>query len=292
MSDLRGYILVFIGVAFFATSLPFSSWAVADFDPFTAGVGRSFLGGTLSLITLLIVRPPLPKGKQWRYLAYASVGTGFIFPYFTNLGMATVGPNEGAVVIAILPLATAIFARFVEPDRRLGTWFWVGSLLACLCVAAFILRDGFSGMSIGYLALVISLLVGFSYAWAGRVARDMPGWQVICWASTLALPVQFIAFAILWPQLDVSGGAQAWLGLGIGALSAQWGGFFFFYAGLAMVGAARGSLVQYSQPFLTFFLVAALTLSIPDWRVFPYALAVVVALGLTRLDSRRIGALR
>ena len=287
MTSLRGYFLVFIGVAFFATSLPFSAWAVADFDPFTAGVGRSFLGGLLSLTALLILRPAMPKGPQWRHLAYAAVGTGFIFPYFTNLGMDTVGPNDGAVVIAVLPLSTAIFARFIEPDRRLGLWFWVGSLSACLIVAAFILRDGFDGLSLGYGALILSLLVGFSYAWAGRIARDMPAWQVICWASVLALPFQIIAFAVLWPWLDVAGGTQAWTGLGIGALSAQWGGFFFFYAGLAMVGAARGSLMQYSQPFLTFFLVAALSLVWPDPQVFIYAGLVILALALTRLDLRQ-----
>ena len=225
---MRGYLLVFIGVAFFATSLPFSSWAVAGFDPFTAGIGRSFIGGTLSLLTLLILRPPLPNRGQWRYLAYAAVGTGFIFPYFTNLGMDTVGPNDGAVVIAILPLATALFARFIEPERRLGLWFWVGSVLACLVVAAFILRDGFDGLSLGYIALLLSLFVGFSYAWAGRVSQQMPAWQVICWASVLAMPFQVLAFAVLWPWLDVQADTQAWIGIGMGALIAQWSGFLFF----------------------------------------------------------------
>lgn len=282
---MRGYVLVLIGTAFFATSLPFSAWAVSGFDPFTAGVGRAFLGGLLSLITLLVVRPTLPQGRQWRHLGFAAVGTGLIFPLFTNLGMASVGPNDGAVVIAILPLSTAIFARFIEPDRRLGPWFWAGSGLACLVVLAFVLRDGFGGLAPGHMALVLSLFVGFSYAWAGRTARDLPAWQVICWASVLALPGQVLAFALFWPWLDLDAGVQAWVGLSLGALGAQWAGFFFFYAGLALVGSARGSLMQYSQPFMTFFLVAALAWSIPDWRVFPYALAVIAGLALTRLDQ-------
>ena len=284
MTALRGYLLVFVGVVFFATSLPFSSWAVADFDPFTAGVGRALIAGLLSCGALALVRPALPRGIQWRHLGYAALGTGFIFPFFTNLGMVSLSPNDGAVVIAVLPLSTALFARRIEPDRRLGLWFWVGSVLACCIVAAFILRDGFDGLSLGYGALLVSLLVGFSYAWAGRVARDLPGWQVICWSSVLALPFQITAFGLLLPWLDISGGGQAWAGLVAGAFSAQWGGFFFFYAGLALVGAARGSLVQYSQPFLTFFLVAGLAWAVPDWQVFPYALGVIAALALTRLE--------
>lgn len=286
-SALRGYLWVFIGVAFFATSLPFSRMAVDGLDPFSAGVGRALIGGLLSSVTLLILRPALPRGRQWRILAFAGVGTGFIFPFFTNLGMASVDPNDGAVVIAILPLSTALFARVIEPERRLGPWFWIGSALACGFVAAFILRDGFAGFSWGYAALLTSLLVGFSYAWAGNLARELPAWQVICWASILALPIQIILFALLWNQLDMNAPTPSWIGLGIGALGAQWGGFFFFYAGLAAVGAARGSLVQYSQPFLTFLLVAAMTFTLPDWRVIPYAAAVVLALSLTRLDASK-----
>ena len=289
---MRGYVLVLVGVAFFATSLPFSQWAVQGLDPFSAGVGRAVLGGLLSLAILLIMRPVRPRGRQWRILAFAGVGTGFIFPFFTSLGMASVDPNDGAVVIAVLPLSTALFARFIEPDRVLGPWFWLGSALACLTVAAFILRDGFGGLTPGHLALLVSLLVGFSYAQAGKLARELPAWQVICWASVLVLPAQGLLFAVLWPELDLDASAQAWVGLVLGALGAQWGAFFFFYAGLALVGAARGSLIQYSQPFLTFLLVAALTLSLPDWRVVPYALAVVAALALTGLDARPQAARR
>lgn len=285
ISSLRGYILVFVGVVFFATSLPFSALAVSGFDPFTAGVGRSALGGLLSAATLLILRPPLPRGDQWKRLIYAGVGTGFIFPFFTNVGMSTVAPDDGAVVIAVLPLSTALFARFIEPERRLNAWFWIGSLLACGLVAAFILQEGFGGVSAGHLALIASLLVGFSYAWAGRIAREIPAWQVICWASIMALPVQFLGFAVLWPTLDFVASLDAWAGLIFGALGAQWAGFFFFYAGFAIVGAARGSLVQYLQPFITILIVAVVSFTFPDPQMFLYAGAVILALFLTRMRS-------
>ena len=283
---MRGYILVFIGVAVFATSLPLSSVAVAGFDGVTAGLGRALGGAICSGLTLLALRPALPKGRQWRHLAYCGVGTGFIFPTFTALGMTDVGANDGAVVIAILPLSTAIFARFVEPDRKLSPWFWTGSILACVLVAAFILRDGFGGFSWGYIYLLFSLLVGFSYAWSARVAREVPAWQVICWGSLMALPIQVLIFAFIWPWLDLEAGWQAWLGLGLGVIGPQWAGFFAFYAGLALVGGARGSLVQYSQPFLTFAFVAAIGMGTLDPQVLIYILAVLAALSLTRIGAK------
>lgn len=285
---MRGYLLVFIGVLCFATSLPFTQWAVAGLDPFSAGVGRATIGAIFSLITLLILRPPLPKGAQWRHLAYVGVGTGFIFPGSTALSTVTVPANEGAIVIAILPLVTAVAAYFIERDRKLGGWFWLSSLLASLVVAAFILRDGFSGFAVGHLWLLVSLLTGFSYAWAGRTARSLPGWQVICWSLVLALPFQLLCFAILWPTLDWAAPPQAWIALLLGVLGAQWGGFFAFFAGLALVGSARGSMVQYSQPFLTLVIVALLPpLSAIDWRLIPYATLVVAALLLSRFDRTK-----
>ena len=63
-------------------------------------------------------------------------------------------------------------------------------------VAAFILRDGFSGFAVGHLWLLVSLLTGFSYAWAGRTAQ-LPGWQVICWSLVLAYPFSYSALRSL-----------------------------------------------------------------------------------------------
>ena len=135
------------------------------------------------------------------------------------------------------------------------------------------------------LLLVALILGGFGYAEGGRLAREMPGWRVICWVVVLALPISLpvtiVAGVISPPHPDLAS-AAALLYL---ASVTMFVGFFAWYSGLARAGIARASQLQLAQPFLTIG-IAALVLGERPTPVTYVAAAVVLACVLVAQRAR------
>ncbi|MBZ0147970.1 MAG: DMT family transporter, partial [Pseudorhodoplanes sp.] len=86
---------------------------------------------------------------------------------------------------------------------------------------------------------------------------------------------------MLFPDNPTAVPADAWLGLLYAAVMAQWMGFFFWNAGLAMGGISRVSQVQLVQPFVTVGLAATVNREVIDLQtiLFALAVAIIVAVG-------------
>ena len=102
------------------------------------------------------------------------------------------------------------------------------------------------------LLLAAVALVGLGYAEGGRLARELDGFAVTCWALVLALPftVASAAFGLLRDGLP-SPSVPALLGFAYISLFSALLGFCAWYRGLALGGVARGSQVQLLQPVLS-----------------------------------------
>jgi drug/metabolite transporter (DMT)-like permease len=108
------------------------------------------------------------------------------------------------------------------------------------------------------LILVAVALSAIGYAEGGALARELPAWQVICWAVLLSAPLTIPIALVAASGSDMHADADAWLGFayvaGISALL----GFFPWYAGLARGGVAKIGQIQLIQPLLTLAWSAAL----------------------------------
>ncbi|MCY1411309.1 EamA-like transporter family protein [compost metagenome] len=92
---------------------------------------------------------------------------------------------------------------------------------------------------------------GLGYAEGGRLAREMGGWQVICWALVLSTPLLLgpVVYLALQHQGPIS--PRTWWAFGYVSMFSQFIGFFAWYAGLALGGIARVSQIQLLQIFFT-----------------------------------------
>jgi drug/metabolite transporter (DMT)-like permease len=284
-----GFVLGFVGVAIFAGSLPATRLAVAHLDPWFVTSARAALAGLCALLLLIVMRRPLPPKTAFARIAIIILGVVFGFPYFTALAMQTVPAAHGGVVLGVLPLATAA-AAVVMTGERPGIGFWIAALIGALLVIAFALRHGGGGaISEGDMQLVLAIISGgLAYTASGSLARTMPGWEVISWALVFSLPVSFLASWVLFPGNPAAVPTDAWLGLLYAAVMAQWMGFFFWNAGLAMGGISRVSQVQLVQPFVTVGLAATVNREAIDLTTILFALAVVAVVGIgTRMRVTR-----
>ncbi len=136
---------------------------------------------------------------------------------------------------------------------------------------------------IGDIYLVIaSFLEAFGYAMSDKISREIGGWQVICWVNVFGLPYTLIAAWLLKPSSSSEIPTNMWVGFLYLALISQLFGFFLWNKGLVLGGIARVNQTQLLQPFLSIFASILLLNEKIDLITYFFAIAVVIAIALTR----------
>ncbi|WP_131670164.1 DMT family transporter [Pseudomonas parakoreensis] len=258
LEKTSGWINGFIGVVIFSGSLPATRLAVLEFDPVFLTVARAAIAGVLAAALLWLFRERRPARDQWWPLLIVALGVVLGFPLLTALALQHVTSAHSIVFVGLLPLATAIFGvlRGGEHPRPV---FWVFSILGSVLVVGFALSQGLTASPTGDLLMLAAILAcGLGYAEGAKLSRVLGGWQVICWALVLSLPVMALLSLWLAPASFSHISLSAWLCLSYVALFSMLIGFVFWYRGLAQGGIAAVGQLQLLQPFFGLALAATL----------------------------------
>ncbi|AZO14126.1 DMT family transporter [Mesorhizobium sp. M2A.F.Ca.ET.043.05.1.1] len=253
-----GWLSGFIGVLIFSGSLPATRLAVMDFDPTFLTAARAAIAGLLGIAMLLLFREKRPERGDLVSLAVVALGVVVGFPLLTALALKHVTSAHSIIFVGLLPLATAVFGVLRGGDRPRRA-FWLFSCLGSALVAGFALAQGVTASPVGDSLMLGAIIVcGLGYAEGAKLSRKLGGWQVICWALSLSLPVMLaLSFATLPPSFETIG-SSAWIGLGYVSLFSMLIGFVFWYRGLAQGGIAAVGQLQLLQPFFGLALAAGL----------------------------------
>ncbi|HEY5190232.1 MAG TPA: DMT family transporter [Solirubrobacteraceae bacterium] len=273
-----------LGVLAFSLTFPATVLAERSFNALVVGAGRSVIAAVIAAICLRVRRVALPARADWPGLIAVALGCGIGFGVLSALALHHTTSSHGAVVVGLLPAATAAVAVISVGDRP-GPAFWGASLIGTATVTAYALSRGAGTLRGADLLLLASVMVAaVGYAEGGRLTRKMPGWQVVGWGLVIAFPISLVLTLVgvahsSAPHLT----APALLGLGyVGSIS-TFVGFFAWYRGLAEAGVAKASQVQLAQPLLT------IGWSVPllGEHLDPLALGAAVIVGICVLVTQR-----
>ncbi|WP_250476468.1 DMT family transporter [Caballeronia sp. INML1] len=293
--ETEGMLLGLIGVVIFSLTLPMTRIVVAEVHPLLNGLGRALVAAIPAAALLVWRREKLPSWPQVKSLAVVALGVIIAFPVFSAWAMKTVPASHGAVVNGLQPLCVAIYAAWLSHERP-SKAFWASAVAGSAIVVAFALQAGGGGLQVGDLLMLVAVGIGaLGYAEGARLARQMGGWQVICWALVLCAPFLLLPVGWLaWAQLFGSHAAhpeplalKTWLAFGYVTLFSQFIGFFAWYAGLAMGGIARVGQVQLLQIFFTMAFSALFFGEHVSTSTWLYAAAVIVTVVLGRRTAVR-----
>lgn len=247
-----GGVLAALGVLAFSFSLPGTALALDGLDPYLIGVGRAAAAALLSAAALAAAAARPPSRRHVPGLLAVGLGVALGFPVLSTLALhAGASVAHGGVVIGLLPAVTAVFAA-VRAGERPSPAFWLGGILGALVITAFTVAEGGGAITAADLLLLGALGVcGYGYAEGGRLARHMPGWQVISWALVLIAPITVPATLVLLAVTRPVWTAEAVIGFGYVSVVSMYLGFFAWYAGMARLGIAKAGQFQLAQPILT-----------------------------------------
>ncbi|MET0896411.1 MAG: DMT family transporter [Mycobacterium sp.] len=281
----------FLGVLAFSFTVPFTRVAVGGLSPLFIGSGRAVVAAALAVAALALTKQKLPQGNQWVRLAIVAGGIVIGFPVLTSFALTTAPASHGAVVIALLPAATAVLA-VLRGKERPPVSFWVVAAIgaAAAVVFASVQDGGFAHPTSSDLLLfgaVIAAAIG--YAEGGLLARELGAWQTVSWALVIAAPLMVTSAIVAAVQQPPEAGLAEWAAFGYLAVVSMFLGFFAWYRGLAIGPIARVSQVQLIQPVLSILWAAMLLHERMTWYTVLGGLAVVLCAAIavrTRLNRR------
>lgn len=281
----RGWINGLIGVVIFSGSLPATRLAVQAFDPVFLTAARAAIAALPGLGLLLLFETRRPQPRELVSLGIVASGVVIGFPLLTALALQRLTAARSIVFIGLLPLSTALFG-VVRGGERPKPAFWVFSVLGSACVASFAAYHEVAASPIGDVMMFAAIVVcGLGYAEGAKLSHSLGGWQVICWALIIALPIMLVLALLYWPPTFARVSLSAWIGLSYVSLFSMLIGFVFWYRGLSQGGIASVGQLQLLQPFLALALAAALLRE----PVTPEMLLITVAVIGCVVGARKYG---
>lgn len=281
-----------LGVTAFSFTVPFTRLAVEGLSPLFIGSGRAVIAAGLAAVALAVTRQRWPSRAQWLRLAVVAGGVVVGFPLLTSYALTTVPASHGAVVIGVLPAATAIAAVLRGREHPMPS-FWVFAGLGALAAVCFASLQGGGLGSVHRADLLLFgavVVIAIGYAEGGLLARELGSWQTVSWALVLAAPLMIAATALAVVAQPPTATPAQWLAFGYLGVVSMFLGFFAWYRGLAIGPIAQVSQVQLVQPVLSICWAALILHEQIGWATVVGAVAVLACAALavrTRLTGPR-----
>lgn len=273
-----------LGVLAFSLTLPLTRLAVIQgLSPLFIASARAVVASVLAGALLVLLRQPLPRGRQWLGVVVVSAGVVFGFPLLTSFALQTAPASHGAVIVALLPAATAVAACLRTGERPRPRFWWLAGAGA-LAGVAFAAAQGGGLAALGaadILLLAAVLAAACGYAEGGVLARTLGSWQTISWALVVAAPLMLALTLLSWaasPPLHA--GPLGWAAFGYLAVVSMFLGFVAWYRGLAVGPLLSVSQMQLVQPVLSIVWAVVLLSEELSWATVCGGLVVMVCAAL------------
>ena len=251
--------IVFWSLAYVLTRL-----TLQYFSAFSLGFLRYLIASAaLVLISLVTKMKPPRTGDLPLFFVSGAVGF-FLYMIFFNQGQATVTAATGSVVIATVPLLTALLARIIYGEKLVG-FQWAAILVEFFGVAVLTLMNGAFSINTGLLWLLAAALALSLY---NLLQRKLTRTYTALQASTYSILFGTCLLAVFAPTAirEVSGAPAiqylylAVLGIGSSAVAyVSWAKAFSKAENTSQV-----SNYMFVTPFLTSILGFLLAGEVPD----------------------------
>ncbi len=189
--DPVGFAAVLVTIVTWASSFAAIRVGLSALTPYELAAARYISAAVPALLYLLIVRPPLPRGRE--LVRFIVLGLLFIplYALFLNTGETTIAAGPAAFIINVNPILVALLAIPVLGER-FGPMSWVGTLISFSGVGLIALGSGESfGFNLGALLIAgAALCTSVSSLLQKPLLRRYPAFVVTAWVFVIgAVPL-------------------------------------------------------------------------------------------------------
>lgn len=234
------------------------------FSAFSLGFLRYLVASGALIIAVLVMKIKVPRRKDIPWFVAAGAAGFFLYMITFNQGAALVTAATGSVVMATVPVITALFARILYREK-LAAFQWSAIVLEFAGVAVLTLMNSSFSVNTGLIWLMLAALVLASYNLLQRkLTKEYSALQ----ASTYSIFCGTMLLAVFSPtaakEIVRAPAIQffylAALGIGSGAIAyVTWAKAFSRAKQTSQV-----SNYMFVTPFLTSVLAFLISGEVPD----------------------------
>lgn len=285
IKPIIAYPIGLIGVLGFALTLPLTEIVLTDFSPITITVFRAIIATIASLIVITLFFPTIPKRTEAKPLLISGIALIYGFPLAMAQGLQTVPSYHGAVVLGVLPLLTAVFAKIIHGEAT-SRAFWGWSIVGAGIVITFALQEHEGKLRSGdFWLMLAACFASYGYVTAGELSKEKGGPWVISWSLVVVFPISFMLLCLFWPNFFWERSIIVLNALGALGLISMYFAFFAWNTALAWGGIAQIGQIQLFQPFMTLGWGYLLLNEAIDLNVLVFTAAVVASVYLGRTNN-------
>lgn len=250
-----------IAVALWGASSVATKLAITALPPLAVAILRTVLAGVVALPLAVVLRVAPPRRTTDRWSVAMLAVSGFVaFSILFSLGLNLTSSVHGAMILAMLPIATGALA--LVWDRRRPSRAWLsGCTIAAAGEAVLILgREGSGGATAsiaGDVLVLLSILFGaLGNVTGGRLQQaGYPAKAATLWGAVLATAIlcpvlPWVARGVVWHLVTPT----AWVGVAYLAFGVTILGYALWYWALGHGDIAQVGLLQFLQPVTGVFL--------------------------------------
>ena len=181
-------------ILFWSLAYVLTRLSLQHFTAFPLGFLRYLAASAALIVVLVIKKTALPAKADWKWFALGGAIGFFLYMLAFNKGCETVTAATGSVVLATVPVLTALLARFIHGER-LMPYQWAAMAVEFLGVALLTLMDGVFSVNAGLLYLLGAVVLLSAYnLQQRRLTRTYSGLQASAY-SVLAGTAMLAVFA-------------------------------------------------------------------------------------------------
>ena len=197
------YMLLFGLSAIFGMSFIFTNISVREIPPLTVAAGRLLIALLIVYPIMRIQKQRLPAiGKIWLTIFLSGL-LGNALPFaLISWGQVKVEAGLAAIFMAVMPLATIVFAQFLTVDERINRWKLIAVLLGFAGIVVLMGFDSLSELGDETLRQLAILLAAFCYALNAIVTRKLTSIPKYSMTSALMIAacVLIVPFSLILDQ--------------------------------------------------------------------------------------------
>lgn len=151
------HIYAMITIVFWSLAYVLTRLTLQYFTAFSLGFLRYFIASCTLVIVAILIKIEFPRKADLPWFMLSGAVGFFLYMITFNKGQETVTASTGSVVIATVPVITALLARFIYKEK-LSNFQWIAIAIEFAGVSLLTLMNGVFSINIGLLWLFLAAL--------------------------------------------------------------------------------------------------------------------------------------